>query len=387
MSQEGPGLYAAAALKARDIVDHPVTASHERCGHDANLHIVHFLQEIRAEWIRRKRDQVKTSSMGRAATSVREFPQRIYNAAMLESLPSIGPETRRMVVEHLWTLPGCAPGPPSAEELQLETQRQAAAVADRKRKAAAAKAAKQALQGQQEQVAHNALHVAPAPAEEARLKKKARKHKEYIPGVGTAAYAFLITLFKAHRHGEDHLTRKDLSDRAEASGLADAPIFGNGQAQGGVNNPQRWYNGWSSFSTLKNREPPLVLAYSLPMKCKLTPEGTILAARLYKDAVIRNRIAEDPAIPLASLPDSSTVAAPSAAATQDMREQQHSALQRPSRAAGQRRQALRSSRCRSRRAGPPGPAKGAAAAPQGARQQPPALPRRRPRRARPAAEP
>ncbi len=53
-------------------------------------------REIRAEWIRRRRDQVKTSSMGRAATSVREFPQRIYNAAMLESLPSIGPETRRV---------------------------------------------------------------------------------------------------------------------------------------------------------------------------------------------------------------------------------------------------------------------------------------------------
>ncbi len=33
-------------------------------------------------------------------------------------------------------------------------------------------------------------------SEEARPKKKARKHKEYIPGVGTAAYAFLITLFK-----------------------------------------------------------------------------------------------------------------------------------------------------------------------------------------------
>ncbi len=42
-------------------------------------------------------------------------------------------------------------------------------------------------------------------------------------------------------------------------------------------------------------------------------QGTILAARLYRDVVIRNRIAEDPAIPLASLPDSSAVAAPNAA--------------------------------------------------------------------------
>jgi hypothetical protein len=122
---------------------------------------------------------VKTSTMGRAANSVRGFPQRIYNAAMLESLPKIGPETRRvravppekdksygtirkpeyprknpncalhkqlegqcnrvkkqaasysrfryllqMVEQHLWTLPGCAPAPPLPEELQLETQRQ-----------------------------------------------------------------------------------------------------------------------------------------------------------------------------------------------------------------------------------------------------------------------
>ena len=42
----------------------------------------------------------------------------------------------------------------------------------------------------------------------------------------------------------------------------------------------------------------------------MTLQGTVLAARLYKDAVIRNRIPEDPAIPLASLPEPSTAAAP-----------------------------------------------------------------------------
>jgi hypothetical protein len=44
---------------------------------------------------------------------------------------------------------------------------QAAAVADRKRKAAVAKADKQALQGQQEQIAQNAVQAAAAPAGEA----------------------------------------------------------------------------------------------------------------------------------------------------------------------------------------------------------------------------
>lgn len=31
---------------------------------------------------------------------------------------------------------------------------------------------------------------------------------------------------QAHRHGEDHLTRIELCNRAEASGLSDHPIFG-----------------------------------------------------------------------------------------------------------------------------------------------------------------
>ena len=42
--------------------------------------------------------------------------------------------------------------------------------------------------------------------------------------------------------------------------------------QGAANNAANWYNGWSSFAKMKNREPPLVMAYSCPLKCKLTPE-------------------------------------------------------------------------------------------------------------------
>ena len=43
-SQEAPGLYAVAATKARDIVQHDVTIQYEKCGHPDNLVIVHFLQ-------------------------------------------------------------------------------------------------------------------------------------------------------------------------------------------------------------------------------------------------------------------------------------------------------------------------------------------------------
>ena len=44
MSQDGAGLYAAAALKARDIVQHDVTTQYGKCGHEDNLIIVHFLR-------------------------------------------------------------------------------------------------------------------------------------------------------------------------------------------------------------------------------------------------------------------------------------------------------------------------------------------------------
>lgn len=46
----------------------------------------------------------------------------------------------------------------------------------------------------------------------------------------------------------------------------------NGQADANRNDPRSFYNGWSSFKLLKNKEPPLVMAYSNPLNCKLTPE-------------------------------------------------------------------------------------------------------------------
>jgi hypothetical protein len=46
----------------------------------------------------------------------------------------------------------------------------------------------------------------------------------------------------------------------------------SGQVQQGQANQANWYNGWSNFAKMKNRDPPLVMAYSCPIKCKLTPE-------------------------------------------------------------------------------------------------------------------
>lgn len=44
------------------------------------------------------------------------------------------------------------------------------------------------------------------------------------------------------------------------------------QQGGGFSTGQFVYTGWSGFKQLKNGDPPLVIAYSSPLKVKLTPE-------------------------------------------------------------------------------------------------------------------
>ena len=46
---------------------------------------------------------------------------------------------------------------------------------------------------------------------------------------------------------------------------------GSNQAAGRVQG-QNFFDGWSNFKRLKNNEPPLVVAYSSPMRIKLTSE-------------------------------------------------------------------------------------------------------------------
>lgn len=47
-----------------------------------------------------------------------------------------------------------------------------------------------------------------------------------------------------------------------------------------IGNKQLFYNGWSSFNKLKNNEPPLVIAYSTPLKIKLTNEVIQLTEKM-----------------------------------------------------------------------------------------------------------
>ena len=72
------------------------------------------------------------------------------------------------------------------------------------------------------------------------------------------------------------LTKGDLLDRAEVSGLCDKPLrSAAGQQQFVPGQPVNFaavYDGWSNHSRLVNNDPPLMVAYSNPKKLRLTEE-------------------------------------------------------------------------------------------------------------------
>lgn len=119
--------------------------------------------------------------------------------------------------------------------------------------------------------------------------------KEYVPGAGTANYAFMITLYLAHKAGTLHMEKDELMRAAEVSGLSTTSIYGTG-ASWTSQGAEKYYSGWSSFTkTLKNKVTasgqPLVQVLSKPMRVSLTQEGMQLAARLYKEAVASSKLA------------------------------------------------------------------------------------------------
>ena len=118
-----------------------------------------------------------------------------------------------------------------------------------------------------------------------------KKKKEYVPRLGSANYAFLIVLYRElHDPGrrnrgteEDrqHLTKKELMDLAEASGLSSNPInsMGGGSARVyGAQASKTYYNGWSNFKALVNND--LVRAWGVPKRIALTDAGLAVARRL-----------------------------------------------------------------------------------------------------------
>lgn len=107
--------------------------------------------------------------------------------------------------------------------------------------------------------------------------------KGYVPRLGSANYAFMIVLYRA-QHGENarpHLTKTELMDLAEASGLSSKPIHSHGAGSARLHGSQAsrtYYNGWSNFKALLNNG--LVSAWGSPKKIALTEAGAAVARRL-----------------------------------------------------------------------------------------------------------
>jgi hypothetical protein len=271
-------------------------------------------------------------SLKRALTGLQDHPLRVHDVKSAMEVKGIGGAIAKTAAEDLWA--AYPAEPPSAEEAaQLERARAAIRADDaakRKRKADADAAAKTAASASARartsgdlpppppaataarratdppaSAAAAAAAAAPEAAATGRARPRApRAPKDYCPQIGTANFAFLLTLLHAQRGPErlDHLVKQALIDRAESSGLADKPIHGDAppapaQGFGGAPASSRgWYSGWSSFKKLQNEG--LAFAYSNPKKVQLTPAGLALAERLYRDAVARGRAAPVPGIPV-----------------------------------------------------------------------------------------
>ncbi|GAX82301.1 hypothetical protein CEUSTIGMA_g9730.t1 [Chlamydomonas eustigma] len=108
--------------------------------------------------------------------------------------------------------------------------------------------------------------------------------------------AFMIVLYMSSKQGLDHETKESLMTKAESSGLSNKSLYGDGPSTHKMPG-MKWYDGWSSVNkNLVNRTPPLVQVWSNPKKVRLTQEGRILAAKLYKDAMDRCKITALPGV-------------------------------------------------------------------------------------------
>ena len=139
-----------------------------------------------------------------------------------------------------------------------------------------------------------------ARAPSAAAPKPPKAKQPYVPKLGSANYAFMIVLLQAQRGPEqlEFLQKQELMERAEASGLATAPIMPGAVPRGGFTNQnsRNFYDGWSNFKTLVNHG--LVALYSSPRKAKLTVEGFALAERMYRKAVESGKVAPVPGLPV-----------------------------------------------------------------------------------------
>ncbi|KAA6423147.1 MAG: crossover junction endonuclease MUS81-like, partial [Trebouxia sp. A1-2] len=257
--------------------------------------------------------------------NVKTHNSRVYKAAHLLAFKGTGSAVVGVIQNNLWS--ESPPAPPSAEEIEIENRQEQAAAKEKQRvkelnkkrkaeeKAAAAVAAARdgctggagpdPLRGgfSDENGIPPGEEAAELGSQAGRKKSKTSKAKqEYIPGPGTANWVFLLMLVKHLRGSKTFMTKTELIDTAEASGLSAKPIKGGSVTSYHGGPPTGFvYDGWSCFATMCNREPPLCVQYSNPKKIKLTPDGEQLALRIYLDAAATDRLTwRIPGIPVPS---------------------------------------------------------------------------------------
>ena len=145
------------------------------------------------------------------------------------------------------------------------------------------------------QKAARAAEVRAAESEPAA--KRARNTKPWVPGYRTAAFALLVTAHRLALEGREVLTKDELQDETEVSGLSAKGIKPKPTSRavvGGRGAAQHYaYCGWNSFKSLKTLQngyvEPMVNTWkkSNAMQIRLSKTGTELAAKLHAAAEAR----------------------------------------------------------------------------------------------------
>jgi len=308
------GRYATAAQAARETIDKQL--DHLPCLCAANNLLYCFLVEAR----RIKEQQATgysnsnrnfqenfTANLKRAADSVKDQALRIYDGTTAQKVPYLGPMIAKMIREELWSL--YPPEPPSEEELEERRRFEDREKEQAKRKRQAAKERERAAAAGADPSTSAMRSISPnpttittttnnnnnnnsPPSSSKPRKKRERKPTEYIPAFGSANYALMLTMYEAQAGPEnkEHLSKQDLLDRAEASGLSNIPLAGNNPSLATIQgDPRNFYNGWSGFNSQLVKHD-LMRAWSNPKKIQLTRKGLDLAGRLYMDAIARGTL-------------------------------------------------------------------------------------------------
>lgn len=110
------------------------------------------------------------------------------------------------------------------------------------------------------------------PENEEPAKKRARTSGKYVPGIGTGAYAILVTLYEQSLKADypGFMLKKDIIKLGQR--LSDHSFSRP--------DPGTFYTAWSSMTTLHSKN--LVLRTGNPAKFSLTEEGIEMARKLYE---------------------------------------------------------------------------------------------------------